>query len=208
MTEEEWLACGDPAALLAALGSGYSDRKYVLFAVRCFTLVPRRRSKEPSPFEAHLWRVAEQYADGEIPAAEVGKRGWGAGPNDGEKPGASWPTRPREWAAAWASRRRQRGMRYPAAPVMADALRDIFGNPFRPARVDPARLTAEGTALAVAAYNERLMPEWILDNARLRALADALAGTGGADVSTLEHLRSPGPHARGCWALDLLLGKE
>lgn len=24
----------------------------------------------------------------------------------------------------------------------------------------------------------------------------------------LDHLRSPGPHVRGCWALDLLLGKE
>jgi hypothetical protein len=39
-------------------------------------------------------------------------------------------------------------------------------------------------------------------------LADALeeAGCGSADL--LSHLRAPGPHVRGCWAVDLLLGKE
>jgi hypothetical protein len=29
-----------------------------------------------------------------------------------------------------------------------------------------------------------------------------------ADEVILSHLRGPGPHARGCWALDLLLGKS
>jgi hypothetical protein len=39
-------------------------------------------------------------------------------------------------------------------------------------------------------------------------LADALEDAGCTDADILSHLRSPGPHVRGCWALDLLLGKE
>jgi RNA-directed DNA polymerase len=38
-----------------------------------------------------------------------------------------------------------------------------------------------------------------------RRLADALEENG-ASGELLEHLRSPGPHVRGCWALDLVLG--
>jgi len=30
----------------------------------------------------------------------------------------------------------------------------------------------------------------------------------GVPGGTLEHLRSPGPHVRGCWVIDLILGKE
>ncbi len=33
-------------------------------------------------------------------------------------------------------------------------------------------------------------------------------GTGHVPHPLLAHLRSPGPHVRGCWALDLILGKE
>jgi len=38
-------------------------------------------------------------------------------------------------------------------------------------------------------------------------LADALEDAGCADADLLEHLRSPGPDVRGCWALDLVPGK-
>ncbi len=41
----------------------------------------------------------------------------------------------------------------------------------------------------------------------LPVLADALEEAGCTGAEILEHLRSPGRHARGCWALDLLLGK-
>jgi hypothetical protein len=56
-------------------------------------------------------------------------------------------------------------------------------------------------ALATAAYG---FEDWPL----LPLLADALQDAGCAEQSLLEHLRGPGPHARGCWALDLVLGKE
>jgi len=42
----------------------------------------------------------------------------------------------------------------------------------------------------------------------LPILADALEEAGCDDVDVLAHLRGPGPHARGCWALDLVLGRE
>ena len=43
---------------------------------------------------------------------------------------------------------------------------------------------------------------------RLPLLADALEDAGCTDADLLGHLRSPGPHVRGCWAVDLVLGKS
>ena len=43
---------------------------------------------------------------------------------------------------------------------------------------------------------------------RTNMLADALEDAGCTDANLLGHLRSPGPHVRGCWAVDLVLGKE
>ena len=42
---------------------------------------------------------------------------------------------------------------------------------------------------------------------RLPILADALEDAGGEAGELLEHLRGPGPHTRGCWAVDGALGK-
>jgi hypothetical protein len=46
-----------------------------------------------------------------------------------------------------------------------------------------------------------------LDNAPLNVLADALEEAG-ASGPLLEHLRSPGPHVRGCHALDAILDRK
>jgi hypothetical protein len=86
--------------------------------------------------------------------------------------------------------------------------RDIFGNPFRPASVEPEWITPTITNLATAAYDERVLPSGELDPARLAVLADALEEAGCDNADILSHLRSPGPHVRGCWVVDLLLGKE
>jgi hypothetical protein len=90
----------------------------------------------------------------------------------------------------------------------AHLLRCVFGNPFRPATFDGVRLTPAGLSLAAAAYDDRSLPSGELDPARLAVLSDALEEAGCDDAAILSHLRSPGPHARGCRALDLLLGKE
>jgi hypothetical protein len=83
-------------------------------------------------------------------------------------------------------------------------IREVFCNPVRTLTVDPAWLTwGDGIVvrLARAAYDERRFDD-------LPILADALEDAGCADAELLGHLRGPGPHVRGCWAVTLLLGKE
>jgi hypothetical protein len=95
--------------------------------------------------------------------------------------------------------------------AQCDFLRDLFGNPFRPVTLDPAILTwhdATVVRLSWAAYDERHLPEGTLDNGRLLVLADALEEAGCGDARILEHLRGPGEHVRGCWVVDLVLGKS
>jgi hypothetical protein len=100
-----------------------------------------------------------------------------------------------------------RGYRREAAAQCA-LLREIVGNPFRPARFEPAWRTPDAAALAGAAYAERALPSGELDLARLKVLADALEEAGCDQAELLAHLRSKGPHVRGCRALDLALGKK
>jgi hypothetical protein len=83
-------------------------------------------------------------------------------------------------------------------------LGDIVGQPSLPRKLDPAWLCWDGgnvVQLAQAIYDERSFDS-------LPILADALEEAGCADVDILRHLREPGPHARGCHVLDLLLAKE
>jgi hypothetical protein len=91
------------------------------------------------------------------------------------------------------------------SPSEAALLRDLLGNPFRPRpALNPAWLAWNGRTvkhLAAALFERRQFDD-------LPILADALEDAGCADAALLDHLREPGPHARGCWALDLLLGKE
>jgi hypothetical protein len=80
-------------------------------------------------------------------------------------------------------------------------LRDIFDHLFLPAAVEPAWLTPTVLALARGIYEERAFD-------RLPVLADALLDAGCEAADVLAHCRGPGPHVRGCWVVDLLLGKE
>lgn len=80
-------------------------------------------------------------------------------------------------------------------------IRCVFGNPFRPVTLDPNSLTPIITHLAQAIYDDRTFD-------RLPILADLLQESGYDQADVLQHLRSGGEHVRGCWALDLILGKE
>jgi hypothetical protein len=96
--------------------------------------------------------------------------------------------------------------------AQADLLRDIFGpSPLRPGPLVPSLLTWNDgivRTLAQAAYDERLLPSGELDPARLAILADALTDAGCTDAALLGHLRGPGPHVRGCHAVDWILQKS
>jgi hypothetical protein len=91
-------------------------------------------------------------------------------------------------------------------------VRDVIANPFRPAPViNPAWLAwSDGRTrkLAESAYAERAVPQGTLNAAGLALIADSLEDAGCTDAELLGHLRSPDPHVRGCWALDLLLAKS
>lgn len=92
---------------------------------------------------------------------------------------------------------------YQPARKWADALRDLFGNPFRPVTIDPLWLAHEdgfAVKLATAIYEEHRFAD-------LPILADVLEEAGCSSAPLIEHLRSPGPHYRGCWALDLVLSR-
>lgn len=60
----------------------------------------------------------------------------------------------------------------------------------------------------VGVPDERELPSGHFDAGRLAILADALEEAGCTDADILSHCRSPGPHVRGCWVVDLILGKK
>jgi hypothetical protein len=108
------------------------------------------------------------------------------------------------WAAASASYANRASRRPPPLRhrvFQERVLRDIFGNPFRPVTLGQFRLTPTAKQLAEAIYNERAFD-------RMPILADALEEAGCTNADILAHCRQPGPHARGCWVIDALLGKE
>jgi hypothetical protein len=79
-------------------------------------------------------------------------------------------------------------------------IRDIFGNPFRPVIADLSWLTSTVAVLARQMYESR-------DFSPMPILADALQDAGCDNADFLDHCRGDGPHVRGCWVVDLLLGK-
>jgi hypothetical protein len=92
--------------------------------------------------------------------------------------------------------------------VLCCLVRDVVG-PRKPApQFDPAWRGPTARLLAQAAHEEREMPSGELEVARLMVLADALEEAGCTNGDILSHLRSPGPHVRGCWALGLILNKQ
>ena len=78
---------------------------------------------------------------------------------------------------------------------------EVIGNPFRPAAFEPDWRTSTVAALAEGIYADRGFD-------RLPILADALEDGGCNHPDILTHCRGAGPHVRGCWVVDLVLGKE
>jgi hypothetical protein len=98
----------------------------------------------------------------------------------------------------------QAGSRRIVAADQMGLLRDIVGNPFLSVAVSPSwMLWNDGTIpkLAHGIYDDRAFDH-------LPILADALEDAGCDDADILAHCRGPGPHVRGCWVVDLILGKS
>jgi hypothetical protein len=86
--------------------------------------------------------------------------------------------------------------------VHVGLVRDIFGNPFRPATFSPLWRTDTAVALARQMYDAR-------EFSAMPILADALQDAGCDNEVLLDHCRDPKQvHVRGCWVVDLVLGKQ
>jgi hypothetical protein len=230
MSETEWLACNDPRTMLQFLRVGASERKLRLFLCAC-----SRRLWELLTVPALRVgvEVAERYADGQAEESEreaAWERSrdafWQAWGQFGNEPGEA-PTD--EQLAHHGSLARAHLSVYAPAPegkldyydkktvsqswaerldpeeerCRCDLLRDLF-YPFRPVRIDSTWLSWRDSTipkLAQVIYDERAFD-------RLPVLADALKDAGCADEDILKHCREPREHVRGCWVVDLLLGKE
>jgi hypothetical protein len=191
MTAEVWEACTNPDTMLVFLQGNASERKFLLSAVALLRVF-RKAEGWPNRIDA-----AERFADGLIGVTDLRKE-W-----ELRLPGASWPERPFDWlnlsVSPW------RSSTDPTAPLWQEnsvrLLRDIFGNPFRPVTFSPSWRTDTAVALARQMYESR-------DFSAMPILADALQDAGCDSDDILNHCRGPESHVRGCWVVDLVLGKE
>lgn len=85
--------------------------------------------------------------------------------------------------------------------VQSDIVRDIFGNPFRSVAFDARWRTSNAVRVARTIYDDLAFD-------RMPMLAVALMDAGCEDEQVISHCRSDGSHVRGCWVVDLVLGKQ
>jgi hypothetical protein len=199
MTEEEWLAATDPKPMLEFLKSKATDRRFRLFACACCRvrwLDMERRSQIAV-------EVAEAFADNAATDAE--RRLATVDAHRAKERSGRYDL---AWAAASCSARvAYQGLKRVVLPsgvafhLQKTLLFDIFGNPFHPITLNPSWLTPTVLTLATGIYNERAFD-------RMPILADALQDAGCDSEEILNHCRQPGEHVRGCWAVDLLTGRE
>jgi hypothetical protein len=225
-----WLGCVDPVPMLECIRPWASDRKLRLFAVACC----RRIADE---LDTGLWPsmldLAERYADGLATDEERraiwtkvrhAAQGWASSekqiaPNWVVRAAAAvyYATARDTWRAA--SKVGQEVVEALVWPdddlegyTVAEArtvelarqsalVRDIFVDPGRPVRFDDRWQTADVVGVAQGIYHDRAFD-------RLSILADALMDAGCDHEDVLSHCRNGRLHARGCWVVDLVLGKK
>jgi hypothetical protein len=227
MTEAERNSCEDPEKLLKWLRSEgkLSERKLRLFAVACCRRVWPLLTDERSRTAVE---VAERYADGQASEEELtvaGTAAWDAArqqlrlkSDSAEGFGAAARTTwlpELDFFVFWQASVFLSEIRSTFAAGQGDLqcamLRDLVVNPFGDVPVISPSCLAwnEGCVprLVHALYEERYLPEGTIDATRLTVLADALEEAGCTDQEILSHCRSGSDHVRGCWLLDLILGK-
>ncbi len=215
MTEKEWLSAADPQPMLEFLRDKVSERKLRLFACACcrrvWNLITEKTSRSAV-------EIAERYADGQATGSEQTKAEGEVDAAYSAADAAAFSAvalegRPAEGAAIAARSAvaaAQEGSEWgdaddaPASEGQAqtDYLRDVVGPTlFRSLTIKRKWRTSNVVAIARGIYDDRAF-------GHLPILADALEDAGCTDAAILEHLRGPGPHVRGCWCLDAILGKK
>ena len=92
-------------------------------------------------------------------------------------------------------------LQHSALSAQASLVREVFGNPYSPVPLAPSSPASEAVSLATRIYAYRAFD-------RVPELAEHLEQGGCAWGDVIAHCRGPGPHVRGCWVVDLLLGKN
>jgi hypothetical protein len=209
MTEAEWLAATDWHRLRRRIKPRKAiPRKSRLFAVACCRRVAHLFADARSD-EALV--VCEQLADGLVTRERVDEVMLAARAAIMPAGYDGWPTQARD--AAW--RLLIRDVAWEASETCLTALpgkaaelaaqtalfRDVFGNPFRPVKRKEMWRTDTVLTLAHQMYDSR-------NFGAMPILADALQDAGCDSDDVLSHCRGDGPHVRGCWVVDLVLGRE
>jgi hypothetical protein len=214
MTEQEWLACINPTPMLEFLRGKASDRKLRLFACACcrdiWSLIRSESSRR-------ALEASEEYADGRVRRKQLMELRDLARQDESDQAQFAVMAAARKkiapvWVALLAAGARDRSEISPSyarslksSTEQCGHLHDIFGPLlFRTITLDPSVLVwnnATNLNIAQAIYDNRAFD-------RLPILADALEEAGCTSPDILNHCRQPGEHVRGCWALDLVLGKE
>ena len=227
MTEAEWLACDHSMPMLRFLDGKGGERKLRLFTLGCCRrieqLLPDSRCRKAIDLvdafaEAKTERrdlriaegAAEYYRDHpmELPEDRLIVAGAGAIFQLSQDlpsfrlvaEAASDAVECSILAAGGNQLAATEGKRNESA-TQIKLLRCIIGNPFRPVTLDLSWQTANVVALAQGIYADRAFD-------RLPILADALEDAGCTERAILDHCRQPGEHVRGCWVVDLVLGKS
>ena len=215
MTEEEWLTITDPQPVLES--GGLTDmRKLRLFCVSCCNRVLHHFFDDRSRIAVS---VAEQFADGlvgiEVLAAanEQAYSARSLQENNFYTLDAGWYCSQQPLHARWCAdtcaaaaglgvplERFDEEIERAELGFQAALLRDIFGNPFRPVVFALEWRTDTAVTLARQMYESR-------EFGAMPILADALQDAGCDEPAILDHCRAPGEHVRGCWVVDLVLGK-
>jgi hypothetical protein len=225
MTANEWMACTTPTAMLEYLRGKASDRKLRLFEVACCRLVwhllPDRCHRLVEAVERYAERetrprdlvaLFKRYNPGRVATSPV--PGSTQAVEAVDELGLRWRMDLTKNEEQWSPYRVARSVSESLAYSMlwqktrqleGHLLHDLFGPlPFRPVTLDPAWLTwHDGLLVSMARqmYDSR-------DFSDMPILADALEEGGCSNQDILGHCRSGGEHVRGCWVVDLLLGKS
>ena len=196
MTESEWLDENDPVPLFQQINGAGTERQLRLFSTAALASDGYR-----SPQADFRLNLVEQFADGLVTLRQI-RDAWPPLSPDA-------PTTAPELAFDWAETivmaraRRYYGGGFPilSEPLVSVLFRDVFGARFRPVAFNQSWRTEAVVALARGMYESR-------DFGLMPVLADALDDAGCGDADVLAHCRGTGPHVRGCWVVDLVLGKS
>jgi hypothetical protein len=195
MTEAEWLSSANPSEMgVPVVEQGRATERVLRLYMAAFWHWQSYRLKKQPDQDRLRGRsavVGEWAESGVEPNVATGDQSF-VGFNTSAKDGFRATVRaPGQWGKNGG----------PAQEFAVRLLHEVFGNPFRPVRIRPEWLTKDVILRAHLMYDSR-------DFSAMPILADALQDTGCDNADILDHCRGGGPHVRGCWVVDLVLGRE